>query len=77
MLKKVGLITRMVDLLLKIYAGLTYRGCTKWVPDETHLKLMYRQATGVWPEFKKTQDIWREASMDEAERPQSVVSNSC
>lgn len=52
MSKKVGVKSRMLNFLLKIYAGLTYRGYTKWVPDETHLKLMYRQATGEWPDLK-------------------------
>lgn len=41
----------MIDKLLKVYSGLTYRGFTRFVPNEPHLKLMYRNATGVWPDL--------------------------
>lgn len=29
------------------------KGFTNWVPDEVHLKLMYRAAIGSWPDFKR------------------------
>ena len=37
---------------LSLYPSLTWRGLTRFVPDELHLKLMFREKMGCWPDLK-------------------------
>ena len=47
-----GKVTRLLANPFLAYDYAAGMGLTNWVPDEIHLKLMYRAAIGSWPDMK-------------------------
>ena len=39
------------ELPYRVYSSLCWKGLTDWVPDEMHLKIMYRRYLGCYPNF--------------------------
>lgn len=52
-----SVLKRVVENPYLVYRRMAARGLTNWVPDELHLKMMYRAELGTWPNLKSPKEF--------------------